>query len=340
MGYSSQTGQVGFRTQTAKGTYNDPGAAAPAGVFMRSRSGALGVNRELLIPDPEIGGGRDVSDAYLGAVSFAGEYDFYVRLEALATLLRGVFGASESAAAGADTALVGTHTITPVDDDPIPWVSVEEAVSTFDVFRYTDAKINTLHMEADANGYLTGTAGLIALSQIAGEAKTDVPDWDTSPMIVGTNIDVTWDGAALPARSFSFDITNNLEDDDFRLGSLFLGGLVEKRREVTAGVTLRPEDNTLWREAVYGSPVATGPLAGAAGKGELRIVATTYEVIGTSTDTYMLDITIPEATIAPFALEPSGDDVMEHSVEIRALRPDPAVDIATVVVRNGLAEVA
>lgn len=340
MGYSSQTGQVGFRTQTAKGTYNDPGAAPPAGQFMRTRSGALGVNRELLIPDAEIGGGRDVSDAYLGAVSFAGEYDFYVRLEAVATLLKGVFGASASATAGTGTAQVGTHTITPVDDQPIPWLSIEEAVSTFDVFRYTDAKVNTIHLEADANGYLTGTAGLIALSQIAGATKTATPDWDTTPMIVGTNIDVTWDGAALPARSFSFDATNNLEDDDFRLGSLFLGGLVEKRREVTAGVTIRPEDNTIWREAVYGSPVATTPLAGAAGKGQLRIVATTFEVIGTSSDVYSLDITIPKATVAPFALEPSGDDVMEHTVEIRALRPDPAVDIATIVVTNGLADVA
>lgn len=337
MGYSSQTGQIGFKTQTAKGAFLDPGTD---GVFMRTRSGALGVNRELLIPDPEIGGGRDVPDAYLGAVSFSGEYDFYVRLEAAATLLKGVFGASASVEAGTGPALVGTHTITPVDDDPIPWLSVEEAVSTFDVFQYTDAKVNTVHFEADANGYLTGTAGVIALSQVANATKTAVPDWDTSPMIVGTNIDVTWGGAALPAKSFSFDITNNLEDDDFRLGSLFLGDLVEKRREVTAGVTIRPEDNSLWREAVYGSPVATGPLAGAASKGELRIIATTYEVIGTSTDTYMLDITIPQATIAPFALEPSGDDVMEHSIEIRALRPDPAIDIATVVVRNGLATVA
>ncbi len=338
MGYSSQTGQVGFKTQAAQGAFLDPGA--DAGVFMRTRSGALGVNRELLIPDPEIGGGRDVSDAYLGAVSFSGEYDFYVRLEALATLMRGVFGAAESAAAGADAALVGTHTITPVDDVPIPWISVEEAISTFDVFRYTDAKVNTLHLEADANGYLTGTAGLIALTQLGGVAKTAVPDWDTTPMIVGTNIDVTWDGAALPARSFSFDITNNLEDDDFRLGSLFLGGLVEKRREVTAGVTIRPEDNTIWREAVYGSPVATAPLAGAASKGELVINATTYEVIGTSVSPYRMTITIPQAAIGPFALEPSGDDVMEHSVEVRGLRPDPTNPIATVVIDNGLATVA
>lgn len=337
MGYSSQTGQIGFKTQATKGAFLDPGTA---GVFMRTRSGALGVNRELLIPDPEIGGGRDVSDAYLGAVSFSGEYDFYARLEAIATLIKGAFGASASVVDGTGPALVGTHTITPVDDVPIPWLSVEEAVSTFDVFQYTDAKVNTVHLEADANGYLTGTAGLIALRQLAGVTKTAAPDWDTTPMVVGTNINVTWNGAALPARSFSFDITNNLEDDDFRLGSLFLGGLVEKRREVTAGVTIRPEDNTIWREAVYGSAVATAPVAGAASKGELRIVATTYEVIGTSTEPYELDITIPEAIIGPFALEPSGDDVMEHSVEIQAVRPDPAVDIATVTIVNGLADVA
>lgn len=341
MGYLSQGGHVGFKTQAAKGAYLDPGAVAPnQGVFMRIRSGALGGNRDLLIPDPEIGGGRDVPDAQLGPISFSGEYDFYARMEALATLLQAVLG--ESTTAGS-VALGYTHTITP-SDDVIPWLSIEEQIANgFDVFKYTDAKVNTLHLEADATGYLMGTVGVIALTQVPGSTPTpDVSQrWDTSPLLVGTNIAVKWNGVNLPAKSFSLDINNNLEDDDFRLGSLFLGDLVEKRREVTFGVTIRPNDQTLWRTAMYGSPVATVPL-GQSFKDDVQIVISSYEDIpGANAGVkYNTTFTVSQAVIAPFALDPSGDDVLQHDIEIRAVRPNPAVDIMTADVKNSFALVA
>ena len=90
MGFLAQAGHVGLRTQALKGTYADPGAVSPnQGIFMYIRSGALGGNRELMVPDPEIGGNRDVPDSQLGPISYSGEYDFYARLESLATLLQG-----------------------------------------------------------------------------------------------------------------------------------------------------------------------------------------------------------------------------------------------------------
>lgn len=335
MGFLSQAGHVGLRTQAVKGTYADPGAAAPNnGVFMRIRSGALGGNRDLLVPDPEIGGNRDIPDAQLGPISFSGEYDFYGRMESLATLLKAVLGNNEDD--GASTALTGyLHTITP--GDTLPWLSVEEKIANgYEVFKYTDAKVNTFHLESDANGYLMGTAGLIALTQ-ATTTATDVGDQvqDTSPLLVGTNVLVDWNGVQLPAKSFNLDINNNLEDDDFRLGSLFLGDLTEKRREVTMGVTIRPQDAALWKTAMWGSPTATQPL-GQSFKDDATVSITTYEDIpgATAGVKYTLDFTIPSAIIAPFSLNPSGDDVLQHDLEIRAVRPDPNVDIITAAIRN------
>lgn len=339
MGFLSQAGQVGFRTQPVKGTYSDPGAVAPnQGVFVRTRSGALGGNRDLLIPDPEIGGSRDVPDAQLGPVSFGGEYDFYGRMESLATMLYGALG---SKAAPTGTALTGfTHAITP--GTVIPWMSVEEKIANgFDTFRYTDAKFNTLHLEADANGYLMGTVGVIALTQQAAQTPTAAPRVDTSPLLVGTNIVVQWNGANLPAKSFSMDVNNNIEDDDFRLGSLFLGDLVEKRREVTLGVTIRPQDNALWRTAVYGGPAATTPL-GQSFKDDVIVTVTTYEdIVGANAGVkYSLNVTIPQAIIAPFNLDVSGDDVMENDIEIRAVQPNPATPLLTATIKNSYATVA
>lgn len=340
MGFLSQAGHVGLKTQTAKGAFLDPGAVAPdQGVFMFIRSGALGGNRELMIPDPEIGGTRDIPDAQLGPISYSGEYDFYARMESLATLMAGVLGNVASAGA-ANTGF--THTITPADT--IPWLSVEEKIANgYEAFEYTDAKVNTFHLEADANGYLTGTAGLIALTQALEASPTAVGDQriDSSPLLVGTNIVVNWGGVQLPAKSFSLDINNNIEDDDFRLGSLFLGNLVEKRREVTMGVTIRPEDSDLWRSAMWGGPTAVEPL-GQSFKDDAEIVITTYEdIAGADAGTkYEMTVTVPSAIIEPFNLEPSGDDVVEHDLSIRAVRPLLTSEVMTTEIINSFETVA
>lgn len=339
MGFVAQSGHVGLKTQATKGAYLDPGAVAPNdGVFMYIRSGALGGNRELLIPDPEIGGHRDVPDAQLGPISYSGEYDAYARMESLSTLLNGALGATSSVGA----LITGyTHTITPADT--IPWLSVEEKIANgYETFKYTDAKINTFHMEADANGYLMATAGMIALTQELTTATLPAAQRnDTSPLLVGTNITVQWGAVALPAKSFSLDINNNIEDDDFRLGSFFLGDLVEKRREITMSVTIRPEDEDLWKTAMWGAPAATVP-GGLTLKDDVIIDILSYEDVegATGAEKYQCTVTVPSAVLAPFSIDPSGDDVLEHDIEIRAVRPDPLVDIVTIDVVNSYATVA
>jgi hypothetical protein len=335
MGFTSQAGHVTFRSQTADGVYNaDTGTA---GVAMKLRSGSLGTNRELLIPDPEIGGGRDTTDAYLGAASWSGDYEFYVRMKALPTLLKAALGI---AAAPVTTAGVTTHTITPTDSGTLPYLSIEERIgSGMENYRYTDAVVNTFHLEADANGYLMGTAGLIAKKQVAGAVTTPSPTYDNAPLTVGTNVTVTYGGLTLPAKSFSLDINNNVQDDDFRLGSFYIGDLTAKQREVTMGVSIRPSDSSLWRQATYGAQAATA-VGGLTTKQQAVITMSTYEVIPTSATVYSLSITIPSAIIAPFNLEPSGDDIIENDLEIRALRPNPATPILTAAVVTDQATIA
>lgn len=329
MAFQSQGGQVGLRFQSSKGVYADPGAVAPNnGVFMRTRSGALSGNRELLIPDPEIGGNRDVPDAYLGPIAFSGTYDFYGRMRMLAYLLKGVLGTNPVVTNNTDNLSL---VFTPADLAALPWLSVEEAVGNgYEVFRYVDGKVNSLHLEVDAAGYLMGSAQIIALSQTSGHTRTAVPAWDTTPLYIGSTVTVNYNGSALPAKSFSFDITNNMEDDDFRLGSVFLGDTTEKRRELTFSVEIRPDDALLWKRATYGASAATSAQAGAVSKAAASIVITSYEIIpGADTEVYSLTISIPSAAIRPFALNPSGDDVIQHTMELQALRPNPATPLCT-----------
>ena len=336
MGHSSQAGQVILRTQAVQGVYqSDTGTA---GVGIRLRGGSLGANRDLMIPDPEIGGGRDVADANLGTSSFSGDYEFYTRIDSFLTLAYAALGVKNSVTATG----VSTHTITPSDASQLPFLSIEEGVgASFETYQYTDAVVNTLHLEAEANGYLQGTAGIIAAKQLAGVTRTPAPEWDVTPMYVGTNIVVTYNSVSLPAKSFSFDLNNNFEDDDFRLGSFFIGDLSPKRREITASFSIRESSAALWRQAVYGTSGATAP-GGVTTKAPLSITITAYEDIPASTPLtkYSLTLDFPQFSLKPYALGVSGDDILESDVEGQALRPDPADDILTIVGKTGLAAVA
>jgi hypothetical protein len=337
MGQSSQPGFAIFRKQAVKGTIAPD--LATAGLGMKLRGGGLGPNRELMIPDAEIGGGRDVVDAYLGAVAWSGDFEFYARMESLATLLQAALGLSTDLVQGTGA---WKHTFTPSDAAALPFYTVQEKVgASLEVFNYVDVVVNTLHLEADANGYLQGTVGLIGAAQTAGVTPDPTPDMDDTPMTVGTNIVLTYNAVTLPAKSFTLDINNNFEDDDFRLGSFFLSQLAPKRREVTASVTIRPETSALWRQAVYGAPAATTP-GGTVLSQELIITAQTYEVIPASAPpiTSKVVATLPKVLLKPHSFDPSGDDIIETDIEMQATRPVQATPIGTFDVYNGLATVA
>lgn len=336
--YSAQAGQVGFRTQSAQGTYADPGAIAPNnGIFSKMRTAGLGTNRDLLVPDPEIGGNRDLTDAYLGAVAWAGDYEFYARPNLLLFLLANALGTK---AAPVTATGITTHTITPSDGAALPFVSIEERIGAgLEIYRYTDAVINTLHLECDANGFAQGTAGIIAMLQQAGQTATAAPTWDTTPICVGAACTLTYNSVTVSAKSFSMDFTNNFEEDDYRVGSLFLSGLVPKHRELSFGFTLRPNDSSLWRQAVYGSTSATQPTSGFTLKQQLVVTLQTWETIpgGTPTTQYQVQFTIPKGVVVPFSFPASGDDIVQNDVTIRAMRPAAGTSLVSVVGKTDLA---
>lgn len=335
MGFLSQSGHLIMKKQAVAGTYEP--TTGTAGVAFRLRSGTLEPTRELLVPDPEIGGHRDIADAYLGAVAWAGDLDLYIRPKHVSTLISAAFGGTPGV-----VTTTGVTTVTMTPGDTLPWYSIEERIGNgFECFRYTDAKVNSLHLEADANGYLMGTAGLIAKNQLAGATPSDPSTvLDESPMLVGTNITVTYNAVSLPAKSFSLDFNNNLEDDDYRLGSFYLGDVTEKRRDITMNVTCRPSSSALWRQAVYGTSAATSP-GGLTTKQQVVVTIQAYEDIpgGTPATKYSITLTMPAAAIVPHAVTPSGDDVLEQDFEIRIMRPVAATPAITAVVKTNQATV-
>lgn len=434
-----------MRTQATPATF--PADFSTAAVAMKLKTGALASNRDLLIPDPEIGGGRDVTDAFLGAVTFTGDYEFYVRINGTLTLLNAALGVHIQGPGGTqdvqtltmtggptggtftltyatftttpipwnatavqvqkalealsgvgvgsviatggpfpgstikvtfdglkngtttlitatNTGLTGgsspavtiTHTTTGVTNTPVflhvflpsdlsslPFIGIEERIANvFDVFRYTDTVVNTLHFEADANGYFMGTVGMIARLQAAQASAVDVSNlFDNGDLMVGTNVTVTFGGTTLAAKSFKFDLDNQFAADDFRLGSFYIGDLTPKRRMCTVGVTIREQDKTLWRQAVYGSSAAT-QVGGVITKQNVVITVATYSNIPGSSPLvpYSMSIEMPSAALKPYALKVSGDDIIDSDIEFQALRQIPAYPLVRVRVQTDTATMA
>lgn len=335
MGQTSQSGQLIFATQTAPEVPVSASVLATDGLGVRIRSGSLGGSRDLLVTDPEIGGGRDKSQAYLGAVSFTGELDMYVRFRAIAMFLANALGEKATIAVTGATGAY-EHTITP-SDGQIPFMTVyEEIGDAMERFIHSDVMVNTLHLEAEANGFLTCTVGLIGRLSTPNVADIDATALlDNTSLAVGTNIRLKYNSLDLPAKSFSLDINNNAEDDNHYMGSFFLGDITAKGRDVTASASMRHKDSKAMRQAMFGSPLAT-QIGGIPTKEKLEIIIESYEDIAGVTGTkYSLTIEVPKAVYEPFSLSPSGDDAFENDVSIRAIRPDSAEPILTAVVVNG-----
>jgi hypothetical protein len=240
------------------------------------------------------------------------------------------------------TPLIGTHAITPGNTNP--WFTVEERWGTsLETFIYTDAKINGFKLDVSAEGYLMGEADVIALSAVSGATATTTPQTDLTPLFVGSSIDVKFNGTSLKAKKFTLDYQNNIETNDFRLGSVYMFDAVEKRRSLTMTVDIRPEDSNLWKTAMWGSSAATTAAPGAAATGAIQITCTSFETIGNVVSggtPYGFTLTIPSAVLKPFKITPSGDDVIGATLEIQATRPNVALPLITATVTNNLATVS
>lgn len=321
----SQSGYVGLAKQTASGTYVTPAQ------YMYVNSVDINPNTDLLIPDPEIGTGRDIvnTSVHVGPINWSGSIDFNLRPEAIGLLLLGATGAVTSS--GITGAAKG-HTFT-FENDLIP-LSIETNVGDgLEIFGYTDSKVNTLHFEAAQGEIVTGTADIIAINQTSGKTN-QTETFETSPVFTYQSGSVILDSAEISVKSFSFDINNNIQDDDYRFGSRTLASLVERRRELAASLEIVPTDSNTFKKAVYGSASATtvsGLQTTYSGALFLRFESA-YKVPGTTVP-YQLDITVPKAVFrtAPFAV--SGDDMITETLDLLPVAVGSAKP-ATIVLRN------
>ncbi len=323
---NSQTGQIGFAVQALKGTY-----VAPA-FYTKYSNDDIGLEGDPIIPSPEIGGGRDVTDAYPGAIKVTGGLEFDVRANFLGLAMYLVSGADTPATIESGT--VYSHPITPANT--IPWFSAQKKVAdTYEVFNYTDLKMNSVTLSCEAAAQLVGQMDVRGITE-SGNATPGTAAYESGEVLMWHSAEIKIDGTTICPKSVSAEFNNNLEDDDFRICPTYgrgLGDLPEKRRELNISVTIRPSDSDFYKKANYGEDGANAPTK----KIYTGTFWTKFESVNAISGAYLYSIIldIPKMFMKPFKIAPSGDDSIEHGLDMMAVKDTG--DLYTATVQNSVA---
>lgn len=325
---NSQTGHIGFAVQAQKGTFVTPT------FFTYYANDDIGLEPENITPSAQIGGGRDVVDQYPGPMKVAGGMELDPRPNFVALPFLAVLGDSTPATVESG---VYTHTIVPTNE--IPWLSAQKKVSdTYAVFNYTDLKVNSLTLSCEAGQQLSMSLDILGMTE-SGNAAAETAAYETTEVFMWHSGSIEIEGSEICVKSVNLEIANNLDDSDYRICSSYgrgLGDLAEGARTVNATVAIRPTDWDLYQKAVYGESGANAPTKSVY-SGSFSAKFESVGVIGSTTQKYYIEITIPKMFFQPFKISPNGAEVLEHELNLVGAKSG-ASDIITVVVQNSTAD--
>lgn len=312
--FTAETGNIGVAVQTAgQGTFVEPTD------YMKVLSIDMNPDGEKLIPDVEIGAGSDITEVHQGTYKISGEIETYVRSEAIVTLLYGLLGRYTSSGelnGGQGNYL---HNVLPVVSGSLPYLSVKKVISdNVQAFNYKDCKVNKFTLDVKASEFANAKFSLVGISDAIGTPGT--PSYETAPLLVATKTTINFGPAAISAKSLTLEVNNNLVDDDFRIGSRFLGDITAKRRELMLNLDVVLDTTSeLYRKSFYGGAALTS-----AGfdvyADSVDIILDSPTVIGTSTTTYKILFQIKRAIFMAAPIPASGDDLIVIPLELKPVK--------------------
>ena len=324
---NSQTGHIGFGVQAAQGTFEDPA------FFTLYSSDSIGLEGDPIIPSPEIGGGRYITSVYPGPLKVSGGMNLDVRPEVLGLVSYLVSGTDvpELVESG-----VYKHVIQSANT--IPWFSAQKKVSdTYDVYNYTDLKMNSLTLSAQAGQQLTAAIDLRGLTESGGVTPV-ATSFEDAEVFMWHSGEVKLEDTTICPLSFNIEFNNNLDDTDWRIcpnDGRNLHSLHEKRFELNASVTIRPEDNDLYEKAVYGESGAEVPTKQIY-SGSFWVKLESVGFIGSTSEHYYVEIDVGKCFFMPFKIEPDGDNPIEHELRLVGAK-DGTNPLYTINVQNDVA---
>lgn len=331
MSDTAQDGYVALATQAGKGV---PAASFTEAMKVTDNglSGRSGVD----YGDAEIGGGRttDSSRPMLTGYNASGSIEGYLRSRAFPLLLMGA-GLTPSAPTQEGATGAFSH---PFATGLFTWLSAETSWGKGRaVRRFSDVLVNSLDVSLDAPGRATFTADLLGLSE-AWQGATSAVTFETDPIADWLGSAITFDTlGTYRFETFTFSLANNLDDDEWVIGTRSQDDATAHSQEVTFGGRIKlgansPSLTDLYRAAMYGSKTATAPSPDGPYHTSGSAVIGHRKFIGTSVATrFGHTIACSDLVLEAFPLEGSGDDRLNVEITARAVSSTPF----TWTVRNG-----
>lgn len=275
----------------------------------------------------EIALSRQAQQTFGGAIRPSVTFDtaFYAN-GAFGTVLRGLFGSVDTAAAGASTTAF-THTFG--DASVLPSLSFERADAATDGAgllheRIPGCKIESVSFTAEFGAEVNMSVTAQGLS--FPERPASKPATITLPSInpfIFTGVSVDIDGVPSDLfKSINFDFNNTLEPQEALRGTRTAYKIHEGPLECTLSGTMIYEDNTIYdmfasAEKISVSVHFEGDVADA-----------------TNTIPYSADFTWPSVTVLNFDVNMEAEGVMEADVEFSVAYDKPSKRFVTASLTN------
>lgn len=244
----SRLAKVGFAKQTAKGS------AATEATYDIGVLGGTVASAELTEEDLNpTADSRVLSYVERKLVVPGAAFDAVGMPKSIGMLLLAACGAVATTGAAAPF----THTITTADD--LPYVTLFGRYAAQRI-KVTDAKLDELEIEFDGSGAIKVKAKFVGIDQefigsYTVAAGGDERPVDSPPLISAGGV-FTVDGAAAVIKKGSIKISNKVKAVD-QAATTTPYDVSPGMQEITVSLTVVPEDLTLYRTVLTGSPAGT-----------------------------------------------------------------------------------
>lgn len=311
--YTAETGNVGLAIQTAQGTFREPTD------FMKVQSIEMNPDGDKIVPDVEIGSGSDVTDVHQGSYKIGGDIEAYVRPNAIGVLIYALMGkylASGELNGGQGNYL---HNFWPIVSGSLPWLSVKKVISdNVQTYDYKDCKVNSMSLDLKAGEFASVKFGIIGISDSIGTPA--VASFESSPLLVATKATINMGPAAISVKNLTMDYNNNLVDDDYRIGSRFLGDISERRRSLSLKMdAVLDTTSELYKKAFYGSS-SLSEAGFDVYADSVDIIMDSPTAIGTSSTTFKIVFQIKRAVFMTAPVPASGDSLVVIPLELKPVK--------------------
>lgn len=341
MSRTSLIGAFGMARQSAKDSIPGSFTYAPA------TSVGLNMNQNVATLPPEIGGSYFLRGSYKASVMGGGDTALIVRPNSVGNLFMAYSGVDNvTPVPGQSGAYSHVFTpFTPAAGVDLPWYCLQKDVARLSAEQFLNAKIQSLRLDIPKAAIATAQASWIAttpscIASVGAVTTDSTPQFQTA--LASISLTQEGSGSNISANSikmerFSLTLANNLSQDEFSVGNLYLDDVTLLQKTINVDMDLIIRDTALYQAVYYNGGSIPSSWSPTVYRGALTITLNSTTNIGTTTQPYQLVINFPGLDFLTMPISLSGADLVRATLSSQVTLGPSGADMYTVTLINGVA---